>query len=192
MKLRISIDVFSGRPNPVIQLQGREADEAVARLRPADTLSPDEIHSVLPSTLGYRGLLVELVEGRGTGLPQMFRLVGGSLLGPRLAHRVVDESFEEYVCGSTGPVRRLQLGHEFPLLLLREIKRFRESRERHHGRPAKWSPAGIVTAPLSTNRNGGMTEARSNSAIIATIMPRTIGPTPLPNRAWLPAPCTVR
>ncbi len=38
MKLRITIDIFSGRENPVIELEGEEAEEALRRLEPIATL----------------------------------------------------------------------------------------------------------------------------------------------------------
>ena len=34
MALRITIDIFSGRENPVIELRGREAKEVIERLQP--------------------------------------------------------------------------------------------------------------------------------------------------------------
>jgi hypothetical protein len=55
--LRITIDIFSGRPNPVIELSGRPAREALALLKAAR--KADKRESDLPPvpTLGYRGLI---------------------------------------------------------------------------------------------------------------------------------------
>jgi hypothetical protein len=39
MQFRITIDVFSGRTNPVIEVKGREADRIYERLRPAQHVS---------------------------------------------------------------------------------------------------------------------------------------------------------
>lgn len=50
------------------------------------------------------------------------------MFGPRLAHRVADEAFEDFICGSTGPIRRLKLGRRFPALVKEEIERFRKLR----------------------------------------------------------------
>ncbi|HEX3147310.1 MAG TPA: hypothetical protein VHR66_04460 [Gemmataceae bacterium] len=75
MSLRITVDVFSGRPNPVIELDGRETDEALARLRTADEASPP-----VESRLGYRGLIVEQIGAKPSNrLPKMFRVAGGAL-----------------------------------------------------------------------------------------------------------------
>lgn len=128
MALQITIDVFSGRPNPVVVLDGREADEALARLQPARRLRAGEPGPPPASMLGYRGLVVEQIDGLAGRLPRMFRVANGDLFGPRLAHRATDESFEEFICGSTGPIRRLQLGDDFSQTLLREIERLRTVR----------------------------------------------------------------
>jgi hypothetical protein len=149
MELRITIDVFSGRPNPVVELREREAAEALARLRPARKLKQREIPLVSTSSLGYRGLSIELCEGRAPGLPQMFRLVGGALLGPRLAHQAEDQGFEDFVCGSTGLIRKLQMGEAFGVLLRRELHCFRESLKKHRRHPVKWpQPHKCRCAPL--------------------------------------------
>jgi hypothetical protein len=124
MALRITIDVFSGRPNPVLVLEGKEAAEALARLRPARKLDKEELKPIPDWTLGYRGLIIEQEERLARELPQRFRLAHGDLVGPRLAHRATDEHFEDFVCGSTGLIRRLPLGSEFPKILRTEIEQF--------------------------------------------------------------------
>jgi hypothetical protein len=61
--LRITIDVFSGRPNPVIELRGKEAAAVLERLTPGRQLKGREAR-VPPPTLGYRGLVIEQIEER--------------------------------------------------------------------------------------------------------------------------------
>jgi hypothetical protein len=125
MKLRITVDVFSGRPNPTVILEGRAAAEAVERLRPGRTLEKGEVR--LPSwpILGYRGLIVEQV-GRGTKrLPREFRVAGGQLLGAGLSHEPADPRFEDFVYGSAGPLRRLIRGRDFIDTLQRKVDEFR-------------------------------------------------------------------
>lgn len=129
MALRITIDVFSGRPNPVVTLQGLEAGEALQRLRPARKLKRGERLPLPESLLGYRGLIVEQTDRPKAGLPKVFRVANGDLIGPDLAARVSDEGFEDFVCGSTGPLRRLHEKPTLPDLLLPEIDRLRRRRE---------------------------------------------------------------
>jgi hypothetical protein len=77
VEFRITIDVFSGRKNPVIELKGKEAAEMYERLRPARRLSGRDLLAAPSSILGYRGLIVEQSGARG--LPKSFRVAGGDL-----------------------------------------------------------------------------------------------------------------
>src|SRR5262249_57138239 len=115
-----AIDIFSGRPNPVLELSGKESTEALERLRPARTLSKSEALIPLESRLGYRGLVVEQVGATARGLPRVFRLLDGRLLGPRLSHRAADEEFEEFVARRAG---QLKIGKDFSGYLRREMIR---------------------------------------------------------------------
>ena len=83
MNFRVTIDIFSGRPNPVLEIKGREAKQLYDRLRPAGRLSGREAAPMPPPPLGYRGLIIE--PSGAKGLPKMFRLAGGDLLGPSLS-----------------------------------------------------------------------------------------------------------
>lgn len=128
MEIRITIDVFSGRKNPVIELKGKEAAKLYERLRPARQLSERELSPTPPSILGYRGLIIEQRGARG--LPKSFRVAGGDLIGPQLSHRAADEEVERFIAGNTGLIRKLHLGNKFPSFLLEEVERFRGFREK--------------------------------------------------------------
>ena len=138
MTLKITIDVFSGRPNPVIELGGSEARKALERLRPRRRLKKGERGLPPEPTLGYRGLVIEQMGKPVRGLPRVFRLAHGDLFGPRIAHRAADENFEDFICGGTGLLRQLKLGREFPSLLRKEIQRFEEVRLKWPWRPCRW------------------------------------------------------
>jgi hypothetical protein len=131
MLLRITIDIFSGRPNPVIELSGKEAREAMDRLRPARKLKMEETGLPPAPTLGYRGLIIEQIKEPIAALPKAFRFAHGALYGPKFAYTAADEAFEDFVCGSTGPIRKLHLGPQFQKFVRQEMERFREVR-------AKW------------------------------------------------------
>ena len=80
MEFRVTIDIFSGRKNPIVELKGREAAQFYDRLRPAGRVSSREMLPIPSSTLGYRGLIIEQSGARG--LPKSFRVACGDLLGP--------------------------------------------------------------------------------------------------------------
>ena len=90
MALRITIDIFSGRPNPVVELNERESKSVLQRLRPVRPLKRTEPGLPPFSTLGYRGLMIEQTGALAKGLPKSFRLANGDVFGPELAHRVAD------------------------------------------------------------------------------------------------------
>lgn len=128
MKLRITIDIFSGRENPVIEFTGDEAKEAIERFQPKRKIKKGEIGLPTFPTLGYRGLIIEQTDEIVKGLPKTFRFIHGDVFGQRLAHHTDDANFEEFICGSTGPLSKLGLGERFPIFVKKEIERFRELR----------------------------------------------------------------
>lgn len=134
MALRITVDVFSGRQNPVIVLDDDAAREVLARTQPADRLKRGETKPPPESILGYRGIVVEQVETRpAEGLPDRFRIVDGKLLGSKLAHRPADPGLEAFICGSTGPLRLAQLDDDTMAMIRRLI-------EQRRGLELKWPP----------------------------------------------------
>jgi hypothetical protein len=135
MKLRITIDIFSGRKNPVVELTGREAAQFYERLSPTRSLSKREVLPVPPSSLGYRGLIIEQSGARS--LPKSFRIASGDVIGPQFAHRAADD-VEQFLARNKALMRKLRLGEKFPSYLLKEIERFRETREKCKHKPPRW------------------------------------------------------
>lgn len=140
MALRVVVDVFSGRPNPVLVLQGREEREVLARLRPMRR--PGAVPPRPQSFLGYRGLDFELTGGRRR-LPPTFRLRHGILLGEGLGVPASDPGFEAWFMSPRGPLGRLGLGTAFHERLDAERQREQpkggdgdkdDRRERNEGR----------------------------------------------------------
>ena len=128
MALRITIDIFSGRENPIIELTEQESLEALKQLRPSGAIK--ETGEVFPPepTLGYRGLIIEQVGKPDESLPTSFLYVHGELYGKGLAQRAASDTFEEFVCGSTGLITALKMGPEFSDFILDEVERSKESR----------------------------------------------------------------
>jgi hypothetical protein len=96
-KLRIEIDIFSGRPNPIIELTGKESRDMlslIARTRPLEKGEP----SIPPGpTLGYRGLIVEQVGRVLSGVPRKFRFADGTILDARGLRVAPDAALEELI-----------------------------------------------------------------------------------------------
>jgi hypothetical protein len=147
--LRITIDIFSGRPNPVLILEGPEEKEALDRLRPEAELRGRELRPLPASTLGYRGLIIEQTGRATRGLPKEFRVANGDIVAEDFAARPADPAFEEFVCGSTGPIRRISREPDLPEFILKEIKRLDDLRKKWKpGRPEWPRRARCRCAPL--------------------------------------------
>jgi hypothetical protein len=118
MALTVTVDVFSGRPNPTLVLEGREEREILARLRPGRARSP--LAAAPQSFLGYRGLQFEQGDGRRGSLPRSFRLFHGDLFGEDVRAPASDPGFEAWFISQAGPLGRLNLGPGFHTRLERE------------------------------------------------------------------------
>jgi hypothetical protein len=123
MGLRITIDVFSGRPNPSVELDDDEAAELLERLAPVRLLEPGEPDLPPEPTLGYRGVVIEQTGEHNPAFPVSFRVAGGDLFGRGLAHRARDERVEDVLLSPRGPLRQADLDEEFFALVHRERER---------------------------------------------------------------------
>jgi hypothetical protein len=148
MRLRITIDVFSGRENPVIELIGKEAQDAFERLRPVRKLEMEEKKPLPTATLGYRGMVIEQLGEPEKGLPGIFRLAHGDLIGRRLAHRAADKAFEDFIFSKTGPIQKLEWEDKQINTLYQEINRLKVIRESWPGKIISKGP--ISDPPCKT------------------------------------------
>lgn len=79
MTLKITIDIFSGRPNPVIELNPAESREIMDRIRTVEMTAAAERAAPVTGLeqLGYRGFLIEQVgEDREAEIPARLRIAG--------------------------------------------------------------------------------------------------------------------
>jgi len=128
MSLKVTIDIFSGRENPVIELTEQESSEALKHLKPIRKIEEKGKQFPPEPILGYRGLIIEQMGKPDESLPKVFLYVHGDLFGEGLAHKAASGTFEEFVCGSTGLIVKLKLGKEFSDFVLEEIERLRKLR----------------------------------------------------------------
>jgi hypothetical protein len=154
MALRLTIDIFSGRPNPTVVITGLEERELLDRLaspRPGRGTraegQPRRAPRLPPSTLGYRGVVIESTpeaerRGRrataGPRPPGPVRVVDGFVYGRRDARPARDTRLDEFICGSVGPFRRAGLGPGFFERAVEEIDRSRRVIARYPWRKWPW------------------------------------------------------
>lgn len=131
MAVKITIDIFSGRRNPEVELSGKEAQEVLDHLKPQTPLVGDEAERAATPILGYRGLIVEQT-GTPTvkELPARFRVTGGSLVGRGLAHRAADPEFEQFFFGTKGAFKKVKEATKLRPLIKEELPRTLELRKK--------------------------------------------------------------
>jgi hypothetical protein len=118
-KIRVTVDIFSGRENPVLEFTGKKIQNVLERLAPTRKMERGELGIPPMPTLGYRGLVVEQVDRPIKELPHAFRVANGNAFGAEFAYEIADEAFEDFVCGS--------VPKELPIEdFRREIQRFKE------------------------------------------------------------------
>jgi len=124
MPITLTVDVFSGRPNPTVVVSGPEEEELLERLRPEGKVDAEEVAHLAEPRLGYRGVVVDIEGKRPRGVPPSLRVVNGVALTGKKPFRVADDGFEDFICGSEGPLRPIHgREEELPRLLREELHR---------------------------------------------------------------------
>lgn len=133
MGLRVIIDIFSGRPNPVLELEQRESRRAMQLLRSA-SLKDGEA----PPRLGFRGFIVETDEKKAQ--VRRFRALAPAhqpASGATRVQRVQDFVLNELIIEA-------RLGAALAQIVRDEIIRATEAgaiaRRRRHHRPVRAHP----------------------------------------------------
>jgi hypothetical protein len=95
MNLRITFDVFSGRPNPSVVLDANTSAQLLEHIGAIPAIST--VYSrAEPPRLGYRGLVIEQMQTGIKPLPRL-RLAGGRLFGPMGMLKMVDPFIESSI-----------------------------------------------------------------------------------------------
>lgn len=128
MKIRVTIDLFSGRENPVVELEGKEASSLLGRIRAGETLDTADV-TAPAFRLGYRGLLIEQVGRRAGKLPQSVLITQDRVYGEDLAHRLDEPGLETYVLQESGLLKRFKLGKSIASALLSDLDALRAARD---------------------------------------------------------------
>jgi hypothetical protein len=129
MKLQITLDIFSGRPNPTIEVSGAEAKKILEQvdLKSAFRKSSDKTVPE-PSNLGYRGVLIKQLDKASEQLPQQFRMAHDRAYAGALSATANDNAFEKIVFDRFGDFKGLPDKREFRKYVDTEIQRYRTGR----------------------------------------------------------------
>lgn len=135
MKLKITIDIFSGRENPVIELDGRESLKFLELIK-----SEKQIKKAPPSpfSLGYRGLIVEQVSSPAREFPSFMQLADGIIYSPKKVIKYSDAGAEDFIFNKLSKVKNIRLPKDFRKRLFKERERFIDIRKKLIWKKIKW------------------------------------------------------
>lgn len=139
MALRITIDIFSGRPNPVVELDGKRAGAMLERIQPLQRL-PKRLSLAPEFRLGYRGLVIEQIGAGSRALPRVFRVAGGAIYGPDIAAAIADPGLESDFAATPGLDKKAGGVPDFPRILRRQIRALLEFRNTFKPPKHRWPP----------------------------------------------------
>jgi len=148
-------------------LEGAEAEDILARVKPGAPLTKAEVTAAAPPLLGYRGLVVEQIEDGTNDLPKMFRVSAGKVFGQKLAHHIADPNVEHVILAPSGPLRRVPRAEQLAGILAQQVQRIKKGKLHKASAP----PKPIANVRHFMNRRGGTTAGNGSSVTIATIMP---------------------
>jgi len=97
---QVTLDIFSGRPNPTWQLAGAAAEDLARRLRAAPAVTPAAPRPVAPPDLGYRGFVLR-PEAAGEAEHET-RVYGGLIAGPQGEQLDSGRQLERWLLATAG------------------------------------------------------------------------------------------
>lgn len=129
MKLKVTIDVFSGRENPSFILDSAKSKKFMNVLNPGSGLKDASKAAPPPFTLGYRGIIVEQIGEPTRDLPGVMQIADGIIYSGNKAVTASDESVENFVLENLDLVKDVKLEKGFKSRLLKEMNEFKILKE---------------------------------------------------------------
>jgi hypothetical protein len=130
MELKITLDIFSGRPNPELIVSGTEAKKVLDSIAPtgkAKNLTAKSIQP--PGGLGYRGIVVEQLDKASKELPTRMQLTHTNMFGAADFADLDGQAVESFVFDKLNSFEGIANKKEFKPFLEKEIKRFKKDWE---------------------------------------------------------------
>jgi hypothetical protein len=142
MKLKITLDIFSGRPNPELIVDAAEAKKVLDTISPNGRMKKLSSNSLqAPSSLGYRGIIVEQLDKASKEHPTRMHLTHDNMFGSESFSAMNGEALESFVFSKLGRFKAVPNKKEFKGYLEKEVKRFKKDWEIIARLPfPKWPP----------------------------------------------------
>lgn len=121
MKLKVTIDIFSGLENPSFVLADRDSKVLLNKVKLQSELRASE-KIVRPFHLGYRGIIVEQVEEPVKDFPLHMYISGKHLFGKEKNYSIEEKDAESYVLKFLNKVKNVDLKRGFDSYIVKELE----------------------------------------------------------------------
>lgn len=137
MKVKLTVDVFSGRPNPTLTLEGTAAKKVMDDLQSAEAFKANSDSTTPePGQLGYRGILIEPLDAAAaTDMPALIRVTPDRLYAGDSSAATDDNRFEKHVFDQLANLRNVGNKKLFRAFLNEQVDVFRAGRAANAGSP---------------------------------------------------------
>jgi hypothetical protein len=123
MKLKVTIDIFSGRPNPTQIIEGTEAKNMMDKLSFSSLSKIDEEKDVpAPFHLGFRGVTVEQLDGETNSLPASFFIAPDRLYTADSLAKIDSIDFNSLIFDRLNKFKNTKGIKDFKAILTKEIE----------------------------------------------------------------------
>lgn len=153
MKLKVTIDIFSGRPNPTAILEGKEAKAMLDKLSVGSTFKKTSAKQLPePFNLGYRGVIVEPLDNNtAKAVPASVRVVPGRAYSASAMSASAADNFEQAIFDKLNKFKNVGNKNDFKRVLEASMGEFRMHRETIKSMAARGSSVDDVITPMGVS-----------------------------------------
>lgn len=130
MKLKVTLDIFSGRPNPELIVSDSEAKKLLDNIAPTGRMKNLTNKSIQPpGGLGYRGIIVEQLDKASKDHPTRMQVTHANMFGEANFADLDGQAVESMVFDKLSQFEGIPNKREFKPFLEKEVKRFKKDWE---------------------------------------------------------------
>lgn len=129
MKLKVTIDIFSGRPNPTAILEGKDAKAILDQMSLRSAFKKTSAKQAPePFNLGYRGIIVEQLDNASKIHPMSMRVTPERVYAAAASASADDNAFEKMAFDRLSKFKGIGNKKEFKAFMEESVAGFRTHR----------------------------------------------------------------
>jgi hypothetical protein len=131
MKIQLTLDIFSGRPNPTVTLDGSKAKKFLDEIPEVKKFKANsKATSPEPFNLGFRGILISRLDKKTKGLPEVIRITPDMLFSGNKSLKKESSNYEKNIFDVLKDFKDIKNKDEFKGFLQKEILRYLSERKK--------------------------------------------------------------